>query len=715
MAPNPASNLCTSTACLQLAADMKQSMALNYTEIDPCEDFEQYACGNWAEYHDIPQGANAIYGISASQEQTYILARRILEDPYPTGEDAGYITVNLTKEQTKADKRNLAKIQEAYQVCQNYTALEEQGLDVLSGIIETIVELYTTDASNTTTDSSALEKTLAAFESFGIGTFQQMFISQNEYDPEEVVLGISPPLFQGLKLPDTKESEAELVEITSALLRATYPSGLSNAAATELAESLHSLQMKLVLAWAWSLTNEASDIVPAGNLKKLAPNFDYEGVIKQLAPKSWKGTVNTRYPSYFTNVSGIISQTPAETVQAYFVWKMISSVSSYIEHDLTNTYNDFQYKLQGKDPESLRPRWNKCITLLDQGVDWIVNIPIAEAAVGPHGLTWILTRFFVDKNFGPDKIKIASDMVDYIKDAFSDRIKTREWATEKVKKAALEKVKAMQKMIGLPTDPNPLDPIAIEKYYSDIEIKPSLVLNALAFAKSRINKQWKSLAEPYSRGQLVMSTLKANAYYAQTRNEIGLLAGYLQAPIFDPGYPDYINYGGAGNIVGHEITHGFDSQGYMYDKTGNKTSWWDKESEEAFVSQTKCFVEQYSNFTIEAPDGKALPVNGSLTLPENIADAGGVVSGFAAWKKQVKDRGMDKSLPGFEKFSHEQLFFLKWGQTWCSRIQPEYSLELLTTDVHAPSAARALLPLKNSAEFNKAFSCPNKSPVCEVW
>lgn len=674
------------------------------------------ACGNWARYHDIPQGEEAIVGITVSQEQTYMLARRVLEDPYPTGENAGYVTVNLTEEQTKADKRNLAKIQEAYQVCQNYTALEEEGLDVLSEIIETIVDLYPATASNTTKDSSALTKTLAFFESFGIETFQQTFISQNEYDPDEVVAGIVPPLFKGTPLPDTEEGEAELMKLASALLMATYPSKISTATAMKLVESLHLFQVQLLTASAWSNENEAADTIPVGDLKELAPEVDYEGVIEKLAPVNWKGTVTAHGPSYFRNMSGIISHTPTQTIQAYFVWRMISSVSSYIEHDLTNAYNDFQSKLLGKDPESPRPRWRNCVVLLDQGVDWIVNTSsVAEQTVGLHGLTWILTRFFVDKNFGPDKTEIASEMVDYIKESFSDRIRTRDWATEEVKKAALGKIEAMKNMIALPVDPNPLDPIAIEKYYSGIEIKSSLVLNALSFAKSQITKQWKSLAKPYSRGQLTMSTLKANAYYSSSRNEIGLLAGYLQAPLFDPGYPDYINYGGAGSIVGHEITHGFDSQGYMYDKTGNKTSWWDRESEEAFMNQTDCFVEQYSNFTIKAPNGTALAVNGNLTLPENIADAGGIVSGFTAWKKQAKGRGKAKSLPGLEDFSHEQLFFLKWGQTWCSRIQPARSLRLLETDVHAPTAARALLPVRNSAEFNKAFDCPKKEPVCELW
>ncbi|WZH43404.1 Endothelin-converting enzyme 2 [Fusarium acuminatum] len=718
MAPSAMSaSLCTTTACIQLAAEMKQSMALNYSQIDPCEDFEQYACGNWDNYHDIPQGSESIAGITLTEQFTNSAVKKILEGPYPTGDDAGYISVNLTKEQTRADKRNHAKLQDAYQACMNYTALEEEGLEGLSEVIKDIVEMFPTTKTNMTQKtpaSSALTKTLAYFESFGIGTFQILAIEQNEHDPEEVVATIYPPVLSELLLPTTEEGMVELLKLSAQLLAAVYPSQPNTTEALALAGSVYVFQSQLKLAWDWSQLNEPADTVPAGDLTKLAPYIDYGGVIKELAPKNWKGTIQTSQPSYFKNMSEIISQTSTETLQAYFVWRMVSSVSSYVEHNLTNAYNDKQYELKDQDPESSRPRWRNCAILIDQGVDWIVDKQV-EAAIGPHGLTWILTRFFVDKHFGPNKAKLASQLVDYIKVSFSERIKTRDWATEKVKKAAIEKLNAIQKMVGLPTQPDPMDPIAIEKYYSDIEINPSLVMNALAFAKSKISKRWDSLAKPYSRGQLIMSTLKANAYYSPPQNEIALLAGYLQAPLFDVGYPDYVNFGGAGVVVGHEITHGFDTQGYQYDKTGNKTSWWDEESEEAFLKKAECFIDQYSNFTIKAANGTDLHVDGNLTVSENIADAGGVVSGFAAWKKWESDKGKAKNLPGLEKFTHEQLFFLKWGQTWCASIKPALSLRLLTSDVHAPSSARALLPLRNSAGFNKAFNCPKKEPTCELW
>ncbi|KAF4453970.1 endothelin-converting enzyme 2 [Fusarium austroafricanum] len=250
-------------------------------------------------------------------------------------------------------------------------------------------------------------------------------------------------------------------------------------------------------------------------------------------------------------------------------------------------------------------------------------------------------------DYGALVSELVSEMTGNLMKAFSDRVKSRKWLTEK--------------------------------------IQPSLVKNALTFIKSRRTKDWKSLSEPPVKGQFVRSTLVANAYYTPYTNEIGLLAGYLQAPLFDTDYPDYINYGGAGAVMGHEITHGFDTMGSQFDKTGNQTHWWDEESQAAFKNRTKCFVDQYSKYTVKAPNVTDVHINGEFTLAENIADAGGV------------------------------LFFLKWGQSWCSIVSPFNAVNALSADLHAPSSARALLPPKNSAAFAKAFNCPKKEPVCEIW
>ncbi|KAI7766954.1 hypothetical protein LZL87_013566 [Fusarium oxysporum] len=259
----------------------------------------------------------------------------------------------------------------------------------------------------------------------------------------------------------------------------------------------------------------------------------------------------------------------------------------------------------------------------------------------------------------------------------------------------------MQKIIGLPTLPDAVDPIALREYYSDVQIQPSLALNALSFAKSK--------------GPICLEHSNRQCLPRPHSEPIVLFAGFQQFPIYDVEFPSYLLYGGMGSVVGHEITHGFDNTGRNFDKTGNAAEWWDKKSIEAFEEKTKCFVEQYNNFTIREPNGTNVHVNGSLTLDENIADAGGVSSGYEAWKKWESKKGKAKNLPGMQSFTHEQSFFIKWGQTWCSNITPKLALTLLEEDVHSPAPARVLLLLKNTVGFNRAFNCPNKEPICELW
>ncbi|PNP84965.1 hypothetical protein FNYG_01662 [Fusarium nygamai] len=697
MAPSSVpSDLCTSASCVHIASEILGSMALNYTEVDPCEDFEQYVCGNWAARHEIPAGGISTDGLTLAQENVESALRQILESPYPSGEDAGWITV-----------------------CTNYTALEEEGLQTLQEIVKTVVELYpatpsgSKTAGNTTQHYVALGKTLTFFESVGIQTFQRFIQKQKDTDPDAVQLNLFSLQPDEIVLPATEQDLEEYIRVASQLMVALHPSNISTAAAAKLVASVIELEGKLVAA---SSSAEQNGLIASiAEAQKQFPELNYEYVIEQLAPKNWKGEVQFIAPAYFTNASQIISETPTTTLQAYFVWKAITSISIYVEDDLTNAYNDLVNKIKDRDPESPVPRWKRCINLMNYGVTWTQGSQYTSQYIGPTGLTWILSRFFVDKHFSPEANELTSNLVQHIKDSFSERIESRDWATDEVKKASIEKVEAMAKIIGLPTFPDAVDPISLQEYYSDVKIQPSLASTALSFAKSKVKINWMTLGKPYNRGQFVLSTLTANAYHARNLNQIVLFAGFQQFSIYDVEFPSYLLYGGMGSVVGHEITHGFDNTGRNFDEIGNATVWWDEQSIKAFEEKTKCFVEQYNNFTILAPNGTDVHVNGTLTLDENIADAGGVSSSFEAWKKWEAEKGKAKNLPGLQGFTHEQLFFIKWGQTWCSNVPPELGLTLLENDIHSPAPARVQLPLKNTVGFNKAFNCPKKEPVCELW
>lgn len=332
------------------------------------------------------------------------------------------------------------------------------------------------------------------------------------------------------------------------------------------------------------------------------------------------------------------------------------------------------------------------------------------------------------------KAKIFGDqIVSDVKDQFIEKLKVTTWMEKEVVDLAIRKVHNIVQKIGYPdkvrlsalycdtdTDcnfqsPNIMDPPSLRKYYSPINISSSTFFeNAISLSKFDVGLEWSALGKPVDRDQWGMTVPTVNAYYNPPGNEIVFPAGIMQFPVFDVEVPQYLSYGPFGSVSGHELSHAFDSTGRHYDQNGNYTDWWTDKTVANFKERAECFVQQYSNFSIEGADGKPLHINGRLTLGENIADAGGVAAAFKAWKKRAAETP-NQDLPGLEFFSQEQLFFVSYSNWWCGKTRKEAAINRIYTDPHAPKWARILGTMANSRDFKESFQCAEKEPVCELW
>ncbi|GFR65698.1 endothelin-converting enzyme 1 [Elysia marginata] len=204
----------------------------------------------------------------------------------------------------------------------------------------------------------------------------------------------------------------------------------------------------------------------------------------------------------------------------------------------------------------------------------------------------------------------------------------------------------------------------------------------------------KGLKEPVDKERWHMAPYETNAYYSITDNEIVFLAGLLQSPLYSKTFPDSYNYGALGSMVGHEITHGFDEEGRLFDQDGAFRDWWDKEDMKKFKAHSECFVEQYSNFRDTRVNKN---VSGINTLDENIADNGGLEASYYAYKKLTREKGAGPKLPGLG-FTHDQLFFLGFAQVHCEKSTKQSLLIDILFDEHSPDRFRAapLMPQQTS-------------------
>lgn len=425
--------------------------------------------------------------------------------------------------------------------------------------------------------------------------------------------------------------------------------------------------------------------------------IDVEAIIKHFSPNFIPSSLIVAYPEYIKSVNVIIKETPRDIIQAYLIWKLIYALSSKVDQRSVKPIVEFKNMLQGTKAQP--ERWKICVQAMDED------------------LGWILGRFFIEKAFSEESKAFGDHIITDIKEQFSETLGNLDWFDSEAAKLAIQKVHNIVQKIGYPDrSPNITSPISLSDYYSSVVISPTTYFeNYVSVSKTFVRKAWEKLAEPTDHFEWDMTPPTVNAYYNPPGNEIVFPSGIMQFPIFSLDVPDYISYGSFAAVAGHELSHAFDSTGRHYDINGNLTDWWPQQTVDEFEKRAQCFVEQYSEFSIEAPSGERIHVNGKLTLGENIADAGGLNAAFSAWRKR-EARNPSLELPGLQgRLTKEQLFFVSYGRSWCSKIRKEAAVDRIRTDPHSPAWVRILGTTANAPGFLEVFNCPVKKPRCELW
>lgn len=320
--------------------------------------------------------------------------------------------------------------------------------------------------------------------------------------------------------------------------------------------------------------------------------------------------------------------------------------------------------------KEMKPRWERSIAVVDG---------ILGEAIG---------KVYVEKHFSPEAKERMLTLVSNLQKALAKRVENLSWMSSATKEKALAKLNNFTVKIGYPDkwkDYSALEIDADKSYYENLK-------SANRFAQA---DNIKELGQPVDRTKWLMNPQEVNAYYMPTTNEICFPAAILQPPFFNINADDAVNYGAIGVVIGHEMTHGFDDQGAMYDKDGNMNNWWTPQDAEKFAASTQKLVAQFSQ-NLVAPGVHA---NGELTLGENIADQGGIAVAFEAFK-MVQGNKSDK----IDGFTPEQRFFIAYARLWGQNINEQEVLRLTKIDPHSLGELRVNQALKNITPFHEAFS-----------
>ncbi|RMZ70940.1 Peptidase family M13 [Pyrenophora seminiperda CCB06] len=700
------SELCLTPACQKAAFMFLNNLSPQYKELDPCEDFEEFVCGGRGP------GISDILIKNSNK-----LVREILEAPYPKHSYSFFPIKSI-------DEENFDKMKNAYNACRridNKTTNER--------ILKALERFNNSSPATAINSKHWIRDASRLLAEYGVTGLIQVDFGPDELNPETVAVFIdAPPDFD---LPYEYEKWVENYRLdVIAKLSALYPhqDNSTFSAVVDLEKKLattcpneedcwcpneedcwsitpprhtyqkrpHSLyRIVFTLLKSLQKTYNPISMDEAEAIGLIGPVFELEQFLANQGVENTKiERVIVKAPKYFEELPVILAATPEDVIHYYFIWKVVQAffLPIDVDTDVITSHHSFYNLLY---PQQWRD--DICVEIVQQG------------------LGWILSRFYVDRAFTDETKSFGDTIITEIKTEFEKKLKAAEWMDEDATKKAVEKVYNTVHMLGYPTkSPNIMDPPTLKKYYEALDISSeSFFDNWLAMGKFLVKKKWSAFGKPFDSDEWDTMSTEVNAYHDPIHNVIVFPAAIMQFPALDINLPAYISYGAFGAVAGHELSHGFDATRRHYDQNARKTNWWSKDVVEAFENKTECFVDQYSNFTIPAL-GPYVHVKGHFTLDENLVDANGLSIAFQAWKSRLGEKP-DKSLRGLEHFTQEQMFFISFGNFFCSPGRNYTSIDQINTDVHAPDWARILGTTANSREFRESFHCKVKEPTCQIW
>ncbi len=405
----------------------------------------------------------------------------------------------------------------------------------------------------------------------------------------------------------------------------------------------------------------------ATELATLAPAIDWTawfGGSVMDAPKA----VIVRQPDFLGALSKQVEATDLATWRLYLSFCLVDSSAPFLDDRFVTVHFDLHKKaLRGVTEQ--RPRWKRGVELVD------------------HALGMALGKVYVQRHFRPEAKARMKTLVQNLTKAFEGGIGDLEWMTPPTKVQAKTKLTKFISKIGYPDE---------WRDYGTLQVKADDLFGNVRRARRFEHDRWiKKLGGPIDRNEWYMTPQTVNAYYNPPMNEIVFPAAILQPPFFNLDADDAVNYGAIGAVIGHEFSHGFDDQGRKSDGDGNLRDWWTEQDAKQFEARASKLVAQYDTFQA-TPDK---PVNGKLTLGENIGDLGGLTIAYRAYKMSLGG----EEAPVLDGFTGDQRFFLGWAQIWRRKYRDEELARRLVTDPHSPSQYRVLGVLANMPEFYEAW------------